>query len=149
MHVVEAECFGLTKAIQTFFSRISGQRITPFVMAESWASNQKYRLILGICRLQIIFSKWLYSTPPHFKNLGKGSWMGKKYGTLLPTWETDIKAGFDECMRVLHVHGTLIFKWNESQITIKKIIEVIGVQPLFGHTTKKSGNTIWMAFIKK
>lgn len=86
--------------------------------------------------------------PPHFPKLGETSWMGKKYGILKDTWETDIKQGFDECYRVLDEYGTLIFKWNESQITIKKIIEVIGHQPLIGHTTKKGGHTVWMIFLK-
>ena len=86
--------------------------------------------------------------PPHLKSLGKNSWMAKKYGVLLPTWQADIKAGFDECMRVLKPNGTLIFKWNENQIPTKKIIELIGVQPLFGHPTGRNGQTIWMTFIK-
>ena len=63
--------------------------------------------------------------PPHLINLGKKSWMAKKYGYLFPTWESDIKAGFDECMRVLKLNGTLIFKWNENQISINKIIKII------------------------
>lgn len=87
--------------------------------------------------------------PPHMNRLGATSWMAKKYGRLLPTWEMDIKEGFNECMRVLKVGGTLIFKWNESQITTNKIIEVIGQQPLFGHTTGRQAKTIWMAFMKK
>jgi len=86
--------------------------------------------------------------PPHLKSLGKNSWMAKKYGVLLPTWELDIKAGFDECMRVLKNHGTLIFKWNENQIKIKKIIDIIGQTPLFGHPSGKNGQTIWMTFMK-
>lgn len=86
--------------------------------------------------------------PPHLNKLGKNSWMAKKYGVLLPTWETDIKAGFDECMRVLKPNGTLIFKWNENQIKINKIIEVIGQKPLFGHPSGKHGQTIWMTFFK-
>lgn len=86
--------------------------------------------------------------PPHFLKLGQKSWMAKKYGVLLPTWELDIKEGFNECMRVLKPNGTLIFKWNCKQITLNKVLEVIGVQPLFGHTTGKHGRTIWMAFMK-
>lgn len=85
--------------------------------------------------------------PPHLNKLGGKSWMAKKYGVLLATWEHDIKAGFDECMRVLKVNGTLIFKWNENQIPVNKIIEIIGVRPLFGHPTRHS-KTIWMTFIK-
>lgn len=85
--------------------------------------------------------------PPHLNKLGKSSWMAKKYGVLSDTWETDIKAGFDECMRVLKRNGTLIFKWNENQIPVNKIIKVIETKPLFGHPTRHS-KTIWMAFIK-
>ena len=86
--------------------------------------------------------------PPHLKTLGKKSWMAKKYGVLLPTWQLDIKAGFNECMRVLKKDGVLIFKWNENQIKIKKIIEVIDKTPLFGHTSGRNGQTIWMTFMK-
>jgi ubiquinone/menaquinone biosynthesis C-methylase UbiE len=86
--------------------------------------------------------------PPHLNNLGKNSWMAKKYGKLLPSWETDIKGGFDECMRVLKPNGTLIFKWNENQIKINKILEVIETRPLFGHPSGKHGQTIWMTFMK-
>ena len=87
--------------------------------------------------------------PPHLKKLGKNSWMAKKYGVLLPSWETDIKAGFDECMRVLEKFGILIFKWNESQIKVKKIIDLVGKAPLFGHTAGRYGQTIWMTFMKQ
>ncbi len=86
--------------------------------------------------------------PPHLKHLGKSSWMAKKYGVLHPSWETDIRGGFDECMRVLKPNGTLIFKWNENQIGINKIIDVIGTKPLFGHPSGRHGQTIWMTFLK-
>ena len=86
--------------------------------------------------------------PPHLNKLGKDTWMAKKYGTLLPIWESDIKAGFNECMRILKTDGVLIFKWNEVQITLGKILKVIGEQPLFGHTSGKHGRTIWMTFMK-
>ena len=86
--------------------------------------------------------------PPHLKKLGTNSWLAKKYGKLFPGWEMEIKAGFDECMRVLKPDGTLIFKWNENQIKINHIIEIIGVKPLFGHPSGKLGQTIWMSFIK-
>lgn len=86
--------------------------------------------------------------PPHLNKLGKDAWMTKKYGRLLPTWESDIKAGFDECMRVLEPYGILIFKWNEHQIDLGRVLEVIGVSPLFGHTSGRHGKTIWMAFMK-
>lgn len=86
--------------------------------------------------------------PPHLNKLGKNSWMAQKYGVLLPTWETDLKAGFDECMRVLEPFGVLIFKWNENQIKLSQVLKAIETQPLFGHTSGKNGGTIWMCFMK-
>ena len=92
--------------------------------------------------------KMVIFDPPHCNKLGKNSWMGKKYGVLNDTWESDIKQGFNECMRVLHGGGTLIFKWNQSQISFNKILETIPVKPLFGHTSGRHGKTIWMCFMK-
>ena len=86
--------------------------------------------------------------PPHLNKLGKESWMAKKYGVLNYTWENDLKRGFSECIRVLDLHGILIFKWNESQIKVSKIIELIGQEPLFGHKSGKLSNTHWMCFMK-
>ncbi len=86
--------------------------------------------------------------PPHRTDLGKNSWMANQYGQLLPTWESDIRAGFNECMRVLKPGGVLIFKWNEKQIKIKRIIEIIGMEPLFGNLSGRGGKTIWMTFMK-
>ena len=63
--------------------------------------------------------------PPHLKTLGETSWMAKKYGKLPTNWQEVIKAGFDECMRVLKPNGTLIFKWNESEIKAVEILSLI------------------------
>lgn len=87
--------------------------------------------------------------PPHIDNLGDSSFMAKKYGQLFSNWEIDIKQGFDECMRVLKPNGTLIFKWNETRIKLNRVLSVIGVQPLFGHTSGKHGRTKWMTFMKE
>ena len=92
--------------------------------------------------------KMVVFDPPHLKDLGKNTWMAHKYGVLLPTWETDIKAGFDECMRVLKPDGVLIFKWNEAQVKLTSILRIIEYKPLFGHTSGKHGRTIWLAFMK-
>ncbi len=86
--------------------------------------------------------------PPHLNRVGEKSYTAQKYGRLLPTWETDLKAGFDECMRVLENFGILIFKWNETQIPINRILNIFGVQPLFGHKSGKLSKTHWMCFIK-
>jgi len=86
--------------------------------------------------------------PPHLKGAGKNSYMAKKYGSLDKNWSADLKAGFDECMRVLKPHGTLIFKWNEHSIKVSEVIKAFGSDPLFGHKTLQTSKTIWMAFMK-
>ncbi|MGP1505778.1 MAG: SAM-dependent methyltransferase [Eggerthia catenaformis] len=84
--------------------------------------------------------------PPHLKQVGKNSWLAKKYGTLdKQTWPSDIQQGFNECMRVLKPNGTLIFKWNEEQIKLKDILKVIEYKPLFGN---KRAKTHWLVFMK-
>ena len=87
--------------------------------------------------------------PPHMKNLGKNTWMAQKYGVLLPSWQTDIKAGISECMRVLKPKGTFIFKWNEAQVKLNEVLACTEFKPLFGHVTGKHGRTIWLCFMKR
>lgn len=86
--------------------------------------------------------------PPHLVGAGKNSYMAKKYGSLDKSWRADLKAGFDECMRVLKPYGTLVFKWNEHSIKVSEVISVFGVEPLFGHRTLQTSKTIWLAFMK-
>jgi len=87
--------------------------------------------------------------PPHLLRAGKEkSYMAQKYGILPKDWQSEIRAGFHECMRVLKPYGTLIFKWNEVQITVSEIKKAIGVDPLFGHISGKKSNTHWMTFMK-
>ncbi|WP_368111672.1 methyltransferase [Bacteroides nordii] len=86
--------------------------------------------------------------PPHIKNITENAIMAQKYGRLFSSWEIDLKAGFDECMRVLEPYGILIFKWNEANIKVSKILEVLKCQPLFGHPTNKNGTTHWFCFMK-
>ena len=83
--------------------------------------------------------------PPHLVRAGKNSWLAKKYGILPEDWQSEIKQGFDECMRVLQPYGILIFKWNETQIKTKEVLSVIGQLPLFGDRRAK---THWMVFMK-
>lgn len=84
--------------------------------------------------------------PPHLIRVGEKSWLRLKYGSLNETWQTEIKEGYIECMRVLKKNGCLIFKWNEDQIKIKDVLEAIPDEPLFGNKTSK--NTIWLVFAK-
>jgi len=91
--------------------------------------------------------------PPHIKFRGYKSWAAQKYGSLnKESWAADLKKGFDECWRVLEDHGVLIFKWSEEKdsrsIKIKEILQLFKKEPLFGHTTGKSGKTIWVCFMK-
>jgi 23S rRNA G2069 N7-methylase RlmK/C1962 C5-methylase RlmI len=86
--------------------------------------------------------------PPHLIGAGKSGYMAKKYGSLTKDWQSDIRSGFDECMRVLRPNGTLIFKWNESSVKVSELIKVIGQEPLYGHRTLQTSKTIWMAFLK-
>lgn len=84
--------------------------------------------------------------PPHLIHAGDNSWLAKKYGTLnADNWQEIIKLGFDEGMRVLKQKGTLVFKWNDSQIQLREILDVIGVEPLFGQKRQK---THWLVFMK-
>ena len=86
--------------------------------------------------------------PPHLTRVGDSSWLYLKYGRIPQDWQGIIKKGFDECMRVLKVNGTLIFKWSEIQVTTREIIKAIEQEPLYGHRSGKKMNTHWMAFVK-
>lgn len=86
--------------------------------------------------------------PPHLRWAGKKSIMKAQYGQLGKDWEDDLKHGFDECMRVLKCGGVLVFKWNEIQIDLKKILSVLNAEPLFGHKSGKAAKTHWLCFMK-
>lgn len=87
--------------------------------------------------------------PPHLVRAGEKSWMRAKYGVLnKDTWRTDIAAGFREAMRVLKPGGTLIFKWNETQLRTSEILALTDQKPLFGHPSGKKGGTHWICFVK-
>lgn len=84
--------------------------------------------------------------PPHLIHAGDNSWLKLKYGLLPKDWSTYIKAGFDECMRVLKPTGTLLFKWSNNQIPFNKVFNVIGQKPILGD---RRGSTRWSVFIKR
>lgn len=86
--------------------------------------------------------------PPHLLKLGDTAWMVKKYGKLDDTWPQMIHDGFQECMRVLKLNGTLIFKWSEYDIPAEKLWKAIGQKPLFGHHSGKKSKTFWGCFMK-
>ena len=93
--------------------------------------------------------KLIVFDPPHLMNAGETSWMAKKYGVLnKASWEDDITKGFNECWRVLDFGGTLIFKWNETQIKLKEVMACFSQKPLFGQTTTQNLKTHWIVFFK-
>ena len=55
---------------------------------------------------------------------------------------------FDECMRVLEDGGSIIFKWDDTHITVNEILKIIGVNPIIGHKSGRLNNTHWMLFVK-
>ena len=83
--------------------------------------------------------------PPHLIHAGTGSWLAKKYGILPNDWKTYLKAGFDECMRVLEPDGVLVFKWNEDQIKLNEVLKEFGKKLLLGD---QRGKTRWILFMK-
>ena len=84
--------------------------------------------------------------PPHLIYAGKESWLGLKYGTLPKDWKPYLKAGFNECLRVLKKEGFLVFKWNEEQIKTSEVLKLFQKTPLFGD---KRAKTRWMVFTKQ
>ena len=84
--------------------------------------------------------------PPHLFRVGDNSWLAKKYGKLPKNWHPYIKQGFDECMRVLKINGTLVLKWNTRDISIPELISVIG-NPLYGDRGHGNG-TYWLIYVK-
>lgn len=83
--------------------------------------------------------------PPHLIRAGEKSFLKLKYGRLDTTWKDDIKKRLSECWRVLKKNGTLIFKWNEEQISFSKIKTLLPCEPVIG---QRRGKTIWLVFFK-
>ncbi len=94
--------------------------------------------------------------PPHLKWLGAQSLFRKRFGALdAETWPDDIKRGAAELWRVLKVGGVLVFKWNDSQISHKKVIALFPAKPIIQNITGggkkghgKFSETTWHCFLK-
>ena len=86
--------------------------------------------------------------PPHLHTAGPRSWLAAKYGKLSDNWREDLRQGFAECFRVLNADGTLVFKWNETQVKIGEVLPLAPYAPLFGHPTGRKGLTHWLVFMK-
>jgi len=88
--------------------------------------------------------------PPHVRGISLKSVTGFSYGSLnKQTWQEDLSAGFSECFRVLRCGGTLIFKWNEVDIPLRKILALTNQKPLYGNRSGKKAKTHWVAFLKE
>lgn len=86
--------------------------------------------------------------PPHLETAGPKSWLAAKYGKLGQDWRDDLRAGFSECFRVLDVDGVLVFKWNETQVKLRDVLELTPFQPLFGQRSGAKGFTHFLVFMK-
>ncbi len=86
--------------------------------------------------------------PPHLQKLWDNSWMAKKYGRLPKTWKEDLQKWFTECMRVLDDYGILIFKRNEHEIPLAKLMKLFPQKPMIWHRTGKNNKTIWLIYLK-
>jgi len=88
--------------------------------------------------------------PPHMQRReGQGGWLAKTYGRLGADWRDDLRAGFSECFRVLVDNGTLVFKWNESDIPVAEVLELTPATPLFGNRCGKTAKSHWLVFLKQ
>lgn len=86
--------------------------------------------------------------PPHLVRAGPRSWLAAKYGKLSDDWRDDIRQGFVECLRVLATDGVLVFKWNETQVKVREVLDLAPQPPLFGHLSGRKGLTHWLVFMK-
>lgn len=85
---------------------------------------------------------------PHKLKPDKGL-ITMKYGSLGETWREDTTQGFNELWRILDNHGILVFKYADLDISVKEMLSLFPINPLFGTKTKKGvNNTYWFCFMK-
>lgn len=78
--------------------------------------------------------------PPHIIRGSDKSFMCQKYGRLSKNWQIELNKGFDECMRVLRVGGTLVFKWSEAQISLASILSCFSKKPLIAQKSSRTSH---------
>ena len=100
----------------------------------------------------MIFFEIVFFDPPHIRGMGQGlranGIIAKKYGLLFPGWEQVLSEGFKECFRVLRPGGTLLFKWSEVAIPLKKVLSLSVAKPLIAQAQGKKMGTHWVVYIK-
>lgn len=107
-----------------------------------------YRDMRGIPTDQFHHVAW---DIPHLLKWTKGL-ITTKYGALdqgSGNWQDDLRRGFEEIWRVLKMHGTLVFKYNDLNILASEMLSIFPVDPLYGALTKKGvNNTFFFVFMK-
>jgi len=100
------------------------------------------------------FKLVIWDVPHLLSNRCGGGIFSKKFGVLnAKTWQSDLQKGFKECWRVLENYGVLLFKWNNHNIKVKQILQLLPEKPLFQNITsgsgiKKTSQTYWFCFMK-
>lgn len=95
--------------------------------------------------------------PPHVVRNSVHGDIQRNFGILkCETWQSDLRKGLIECMRVLKTYGILLFKWNTHSKTIPQILKILPYEPLVSQTTKGTytnrrkheSRTVWFCFMK-
>jgi len=91
--------------------------------------------------------------PPHIiRKPTTNADMIRRYGALQPEeWQSTLRNGFKECWRVLKRYGILLFKWNTSNLSASKVLDLFPEKPLFYQNFKRQGDriyTTWFCFMK-
>lgn len=92
--------------------------------------------------------------PPHV-NCGSNSHMAKTYGHFTTAEIRElIRDAFIEFKRILKDDGFVIFKWNDHDQRLSKVLSLIwDFEPLFAqktaYKTKHASSTYWLCLIKK
>ena len=87
--------------------------------------------------------------PPHLEKAGATGTITFVYGRLEGNWREELRKGFAECFRVLRPHGTLVFKWCETEIPLREVLALTPEPPLYGHRSGRKARTHWVAFMKQ
>lgn len=84
--------------------------------------------------------------PPHIiRRVASGGYMRTKYGELREAdWKETLATGFAECWRVLKTPGTLHLKWAEGSASLREVLALFPVTPLF----KNKHDVSWSVFAK-
>jgi SAM-dependent methyltransferase len=108
-----------------------------------------YRDLKGIPSSQFYHIAW---DPPHLLKMTSGL-ISTKYGALIDqgsgNWRWDLRRAFNELWRILKPNGTLVLKWNDTNIKINEILSLFPIDPMYGTLTKKGvNNTYFIVYIK-